>query len=143
MNEFAISERFRLELHWSKILRSKAGEMHLIDAYFSGPVLKQAEKINSNDHIQIDFCSQFLVLVRSVFVAKFSWGEVSYHKDNKVYLKNAIITHDPMIEGIPSIDDTDYLVIDTKNHENEKHLHNMFYDVYIIGKDNNLHDYRR
>ena len=138
-----LAEQFKLELHWSKILRSKAGELHLIDAYFSGPALKQAEKIGNNDHIQIDFCSQFVVLVRSVFVAKFSWGEVNYSKDNKVYLKNTIITYDPMVEGIPIIADTDYLVIDTKNHENEKHMYNMFYDAYIIGKDNDLRDYRR
>ena len=143
MSDFVLSNRFKLELRWSKILQSKAGEIHIVDAYFTGPALKQADKINNNDYIQIDFCSQYIVTVRGVFVAKFSWGEVNYSQDNKVYLKNALITYDPMIEGLPKIDHTDYLVINTRNHENEKHLYNMFYDVYIIGKDNGFRDYRR
>lgn len=143
MSDFLSAERFKLEVRWEKVLRPKSGEMHLIGAYFTGPVLTQAEKINSDDHIQIDFCSQFAVLVSNVFIAKFSWGEVIYGKDNKVYLKNAIVTYDPLIAAIPNLENADYLVIDTKNHENEKHLYNMLYKAYTVDKNDKRYDYRR
>ena len=67
--KFLLSERFRLELHWKKVLRPRAGEMHLTEAFFSGPVLSQAEQVNSNDSIRLDFCSQLVVLTRAVYVA--------------------------------------------------------------------------
>jgi hypothetical protein len=143
MSNFLSTEKFKLEVRWEKVLRPKSGEMHLVDAYFTGPVLAQAEKINSNDYITIDFCSQFVVLVKNVFIAKFSWGEVTYGKDNKVYLKNAMLTYDPLIQGIPNLENADYLVIDTRDHENEKHLYNMLYPAYTIDNENELYDYRR
>ena len=71
---FLLSERYRLELRWKKVLRPKAGVMHLIDAYFYGPALAQADKINDNDTIRLDFCSQLIVLVKSVYVGDLRWG---------------------------------------------------------------------
>lgn len=143
MGKFLLSEKYRLELHWKGVLRPKAGIMFLTDAYFSGPALAQAEKINDDDHIQIDFCSQFIVLVKSVYVAKFLWGEVTYNKNGTIGLKNARIEYDPEVKGIPNLESKDYLVIDTKNHENEKHMFNIFYTAYVVNKDDELYNYRR
>jgi len=138
-----LGERFRLELHWKKVLRPKAGEMHLVDAYFSGPALAQADKINDNDTIRLDFCSQLVVLIKSVYVGDLKWGEVVYNKNKKIILKNARIEYDPSIKGIPNLEDKDYLVMDTSGHENEKHLFNLLYPTYVIDRDSELYDYRR
>jgi hypothetical protein len=141
--KFLLSERYRLELHWKKALRPKAGKMHLTGAYFQGPALQQADKINNNDSIRLDFCSQLIVLVKNVYVADLKWGEVVYNKNETITLKNARIEYDPSIKGIPNLETKDYLVIDTSGHENEKHLFNLLYPTYVIGKDNEFYNYRR
>jgi hypothetical protein len=141
--KFSLSERYRLELHWKKVLRPKAGVMHLTDAYFSGPALKQADKINDNDTIRLDFCSQLIVLVKSVYVADLHWGEVVYNKDGSAVLKNARIEYDTDLKGIPNLETKDHLVINTAGHENEKHLYNMLYPTYVVDKQSELYDYRR
>ena len=141
--KFLLSERFRLELHWKKVLRPKAGEMYLTEAYFSGPVLAQADKINDNDTIRLDFCSQFIVLTRAVYVGDLKWGEVVYNKNGTITLKNARIEYDADLKDIPNLETKDYLVIDTSGHENEKHLNNLLYPTYAVSADSELYDYRR
>ncbi len=141
--KFLLSEKFRLELHWEKVLRPKAGEMHLVDAYFSGPALAQADKISDNDTIRLDFCSQLVILVKSVYVGDLKWGEVIYNKNGTISLKNARVEYDPDIKGIPNLETKDYLVINTAGHENEKHLYNLLYPTYVIDRDSELYNYRR
>jgi len=143
MQKFLLSEKYRLELHWKKVLRPEAGIMHLTDAYFSGPALAQADEINPNDTIRLDFCSQMVILVKNVYVADLYWGEVSYNKNNIIGLKSAMIKYDPSIKGIPNLEDKDYLVIDTRDHENEKHLYNLLYPAYVVSRDSELYNYRR
>jgi hypothetical protein len=140
---FLLSERFRLEVHWDKVLRPKDGEMHLVGARFEGPALDQADKINDNDTIRLDFCSQLITLVKSIYVADLYWGEVSYDKDKIVGLKDARIEYDPDIRGIPNLNNKDHLIIDTSGHENEKHLYNLLYPTYVVDGDSELYDYRR
>ena len=141
MKRFLLSERFRLELHWKKCIHSKAGEMQFIDAYFSGPVLKQAAKLNDTDHIVLDFCNQTMIVVKNVYTGTFAWNGVEY-KDDKIFLKAAILLYDEKLKNIPKLKDSDYLIIDTKNHENAKHNYNSLYPTYVVNKENELYDYR-
>jgi hypothetical protein len=140
---FLLAEKYRLELHWKKVLRPEAGIMHLTEAYFSGPALADADKINNNDTIRLDFCSQMIILVKNVYVADLHWGEVVYNKNNTISLKNAMLKYDPNIKGIPNLEAKDYLVIDTSDHENERHLYNLLYPAYVIDRDNEKYNYRR
>lgn len=140
--KFSLGERYRLELHWKKAIRPKAGLIHLQDAYFSGPALAQAQKINDNDTIKLDFCQQMIVLVKNVYVADLYWEEVVYNKDKTVTLKNARIEYDPEIKGIPNLEGKDYLVIDTENHQIETHAFNLLYPAYAVDRDGSLYDYR-
>ena len=116
--------------------------MHFTGAYFSGPVLKQAAKLNDSDHINLDFCNQTMVVVNNVYVGTFAWNGVRYAKD-KVLLKAAVMFYDKDIENIPKLNDTDYLVIDTRDHENEKHNYNTLYPTYVVNKESDLYVYRR
>lgn len=141
--KFLLSERYRLELHWKKAVRPKAGVIHLRDAYFSGPVLAEAQKINDNDHIRLDFCRQMIVLVKNVYVADLHWGEVVYNKNGTITLKNARIEYDEKLKGIPNLEEKDYLVIDTQGHEPENHAFNLLYPAYAVDRDGSLYDYRR
>lgn len=141
--KFLLSERYRLELHWKKVIRAEDGIMKLEGAYFSGPALAQADKINNNDTIRLDFCSQLIVLVKNVYVADLKWGEVVYRKDGSILLKDARIEYDTSIKGIPNLEKKDHLVIDTSGHENEKHMYNLLYPTYVVDRDSKLYDYRR
>lgn len=98
--------------------------------------------MNDNDFITVDFCSQFIVLTKSVYIAKLSWGEVSY-KDDTAKLKNVQLNFDPELKGIPNLKDEDYLVIDTKNHERQTHAAYLVYPTYVVDGASELYDYRR
>jgi len=140
MNGFILSEMFKLELRWTDVLYEKPGECKLIGAYFTGPVLQIAQKINASDFMMLDFYSQYILLVKNVYVAKFSWGDVTYSEDGKrVFLSNAFILHDKELNNVPSLKKEDYFVIDTSDHTPEKHGNNLVYKTYVINIDNSLY----
>lgn len=141
MDKFMISEIYRLELHWAKLERPKDGIIILKDAYFSGPVLARALKINNNDSIRLDFCQQYSILVQNYYVADLTWHEVEYI--NKIIkIKDAKIKYGLQVDKAADLKDSDYLVIDTANHEVRVHRFNMLYTTYIVSADNDLRDYR-
>lgn len=139
MEKFDLSDRYRLELHWKKATYKKEGECNLENALFKGPALSEAVKLNNNDSIMLDFFSQYIVLVNDVYVARFSWGEVSYNKDGSISLKNAKIVHDTELNKVPKLSDGDFLIIDTKGHEVENHQFNLLYKTYVVNSDTNLY----
>lgn len=138
---FNISERYRLELHWSKINRPKDGVLTLKGAYFSGPVLAQALKLSNNDSIRLDFCKQYSILVNNFYVADLHWGEIEY-LNNLIILKDATIKYQIVVDKAAALKDNDYLVIDTANHELMVHRFNMLYTTYIVSEYNDLKNYR-
>ena len=142
MDKFLLSERYKLEVHWRKALYSSPGKCLLSDAYFSGPVLSDAVRLNDNDHIMLDFFSQYFVIVENVYVAKLSWGEVIYNKNGTITLKNAMISHDTELNRVPKLEDKDYLVIDTKDHEEAVHAQNLLYKTYVVSPDNEMYNFR-
>jgi len=140
---FILSERYRLEIHWDSVEKdSEYGILIFRNAYFSGPALNIADKINDKDEIRLDFCSQYTILVKNVYTATFAWEGVTY-KDKKIYLNKAVMTYDKDIENIPVLKNDDYIVIDTRNHENEKHYVNMFYTAIAVNKENEMYNFRR
>jgi hypothetical protein len=141
MARFLLSERYRLELHWEKVKYTRNDTCELIGAYLSGPVLSNAEKINSNDSIKLDFFKQYIIFVKDVYVGELSWTEVIY-RDKIVILKDAKITHDSESNKIPKFGDTDYLVIDTANHEMAVHMFNLLYTTYVLNKEGEPYNFR-
>ena len=82
---YMISEKYRLELHWDKLnYRAEGKTCELINARFKGPALSLAAHINPNDHIKLDFCPQYTILIKNYYVATLSWSEVVYNKDHTV-----------------------------------------------------------
>lgn len=141
MGRFLLSERYRLELHWEKVKYKQDDICELIGAYFSGPVLSNAEKIQNNDSIKLDFFKQYLIFVKDVYVGELSWTEVVY-SGKIVILKDAKITHDSESNKIPKLNDTDYLVIDTANHEMAVHAFNLVYITYVLNKEGEPYNFR-
>lgn len=137
--KFLLSERYRLELHWDKAIYEQEGMCKLKDAYFSGPALKIAEKINGNDGINLDFYKQYIVFVKNVYVAYLSWGDVVYNDDGRVTLKNAKLTHDTELNRVPKFKDTDYIAIDTEKHEAATHQFHLVYDSFVVDENGELY----
>ena len=140
MERFVFSDRFRLELHWRNIVYEQEGICKLNNAYFSGPALAEADRINDNDNIMLDFFHQYIVLIENVYVAKFSWGKIIYNNDNTVTLKDAIVSHTEL-NNVPKLSDTDYLVIDTSDHETETHKYNLVYKTYVVNTQTELYKF--
>lgn len=144
MSQYLLSERFKLELRWQEVLYVQKNKCKIVGAYFTGPVLQVAQKINPNDHIILDFYSQYLKLVNSVYTAKFYWGDVSYSDDGKsVYLKDAFLEHSASVTTVPVLKISDYFVIDTSDHVVEKHSNFLVYKTYLINSDNTLYRFEK
>lgn len=144
MSNFLLSEMFRLELKWKEALYTEDGKCRLIGAYFSGPVLQVAQKLNEKDYMFLDFYSQYIKLVKGVYVAKFSWDGTNYSDDGKIiYLSNAFLEHEKELNSVPTLKANDYFIIDTQNHVVEKHGKNLVYKTYLINTDNSLYRFEK
>lgn len=140
MKGFSLSERFRLELHWDSVVYEQPGKCRVNNTYFTGPVLQIAQKMNSNDSIMLDFFSQYLYLVKGVYVAKFTWGEVKYvDNDLKIILSDTFIEHDTELNNVPALVDSDWLMIDTKGHDVRNHPHMLVYKTFVMNEDKDLY----
>lgn len=138
---FLLSEKYRLELRWAKVIKTNNVVM-FNGAYFMGPVLAIADKLSDKDEINLDFCYQYAVLVKNIYTAVFQWEGVLY-SDNKINLHKAMLIYKNDFLNVPVLCDTDYIVIDTKNHENEKHYYNMLYPAFVVNKDGILYNFGR
>lgn len=137
-----VKDRYKLECHWKEVIYEQPGICKLNEAIFSGPVMSIANKIEPNDRIQIDFYSQYLWLVRSVYVATLSWGDVTYTNDGSIVkLSDCFIKHTTELNTVPNLKDTDWLLIDTINHEDMKHAFNLVYKTYVIHEDKDIYKF--
>ena len=125
-----VSEKYRLEVHWNKVTYSEDGIAKLDGCYLTGPVVNEVAKMNDKDTIKLDFTAQYKIFVPNFYVAHLSWVGVD-QKDNRIYLKDVFLKN-RNINSVPKLKDTDYLVIDTQNHEDDKHLYNYLYTTYLI-----------
>jgi hypothetical protein len=122
--------KYILELHWLNVRYTEDENkvvIYLDGAYFSGPVLRMAAKINNNDSIRLDFTEQYVILLKNYHIAILNWGEVVY-AGNIVYLKDASI-HVSKLSNIPKFLSDDFLVIDTLLHEEDTHNNYLNYNT--------------
>ena len=131
---FLVGEKYRLDLKWKSLTYNK-GICNFKDAYFSGPALSFAEQIPSNNFILVDLYKQYFIFAKTVYIAKLSWGEVSYAQDNTVaYLKGAKLEHMEEINKVPKLRKSDYMVINTKGHDRETHHLHPTYEATIVNE---------
>jgi len=136
---FLLGEKYRLDLKWSSTVY-KEGICFFKDAYFSGPVLSFAEKIEPNNSMDLDFFKQYFVLVTNVYIGKLSWEDVIY-KDDRIYLANCTLTHKSELNKVPTLKNNDLLVIDCKNHERETHDWYPTYRTYVSNEDTQIYNF--
>jgi hypothetical protein len=137
--EFHISERFRLEIHWSKVKYEKEGIAQFEGCYLSGPVLNEVAQMSEQDTIVLNFSEQYKILLNYYYVAKFSWRGIK-QSNEKIYLSNVILSN-RYINSVPQLKDDDYIVVDTQDHEDYKHQLNFTYKSYLIKSDNEVYNF--
>ena len=137
--EFYISEKYRLDLRWESLAYFD-NVCVFKGAYFSGPALQFAEVIEPNNSMELDFFKQYFVLVDNVYIGKFSWYDVTYHKD-KVLLSDCTLTHKSELHKVPKLKSSDYLVIDCQLHEREIHTFYTTYRTYVSNADSQVYNF--
>jgi hypothetical protein len=138
---FRISERFRLEVHWQKVIYSQDKIANLEGCYLNGPALKEIDSINQNDHIVLDFINQYIFVIKDYHIATLSW-EGADRVSDKIFLFNTILSN-KNLNSVPKLNDTDYIVIDTSNHTPDRHQRFLTYTSYLIRFDGDQYDFRR
>lgn len=140
MTQFSFGEKYRLEVHWSSINFKSEDLLELESCSLEGPVVSELMELSVSDSIRLDFVSQYITLLPEYIIASLSWEGVEY-KDGKILLKNVYLRNKNIIK-LPSIKDTDYLVIDTSDHEDEKHNYSVNYKTYLIKSDGESYNFR-
>lgn len=141
MKEFFISERYRLELHWGKVVYERDGTAKFTSCYFCGPVLSDIDSIQGNDMINLDFEKQYSSLITTYYIAVLSWGSIEVTPE-KILLRDVIMTN-RYINSVPKLHNDDYIVIDTSDHTMDKHYKNLNYKAYLLKSNGTLYNFRR
>ena len=137
--EFSVAERYRLEVHWLKARYEVDQEAILDGCYLSGPVLSEVWELQPEDYIDLDFAGQYIVFMDFYYIARLSWKGVN-HAPEKIELSNVVLKNNNL-NVVPKLNDDDYIVIDTKEHEDQKHLYSLVYPSYLIRNDGTFYDF--
>ena len=82
---------------------------------------------------------RFVVFVKYYYIAKLSWNGVTRLTD-KIYLSNVTLSN-RYLNSVPKLNNSDYIVIDTKDHEDAKHQMSLSYKSYLIKSDGELYNF--
>ncbi|HEC66283.1 MAG TPA: hypothetical protein ENI23_13420 [bacterium] len=125
--------KYGLELRWEGVDKVRDDVCVLKGAFFSGAALKIAEKIESPNFMDIDLTPQYSKVVSGYYFARLSWDDVEY-KDDVVLLKNSVLKSE-FINEITNMSSTDYIAINTRDHELDVHAYNLVYKGKALNKE--------
>lgn len=120
-----ILNKYRLELHWDSVEYNRDDVAVLKNAYFEGPVLKEAAQLNEDDSLVLDMTNQHMIFIPDFYQSTLWWKGVVY-KDDRIYLKEAHIKG-KYVNSIETLKDTDWVLIDTQEHEQATHVFHLVY----------------
>ena len=115
------------------------GVAKLEGCYISGPAVKEIADMNESDMIRLDFKNQYLVFVPHFYIATLSWNGVR-RTPERIYL-NSVTLVNKYVNSVPKLNDNDYIVIDGKDHEDEKHQYALVYPSYLIRFDGEKYNF--
>jgi len=141
--DFNIATQYELKLSWDGISYPREGVCNLKNTKLSGNALAIATEIQANDSLKLDFYKQYYSIVEGVYVADLSWKQVTYNKDKTVTLGEATITHNSQLHVAPKFKDTDYILIDTRDHEEYIHMYSFVYKSYVLNTDGQLYKFEK
>jgi hypothetical protein len=128
-----IQEGYQLYLKWNRI-RYDEQIAHFTGAVLTGPVLSQAQAIEPNDFIDLDFTKQNanvdLFLPQHFFIARLAWKDVVY-KDNMVELKRCTLIHNKA-GSLKELKNDFSFVVDCSGHEEHMHKNMLVYPAWVL-----------
>jgi hypothetical protein len=128
-----VSEPYRLFFNWYG-LKYNGDLASFNEAWFEGPVLQNAARIQDNDYISLDFTSQNndtgLFLPTGFFIAKLSWEIVNYSED-KITLGSCILSHNKA-GSLKELEDGFRFLIDCSKHEEHLHNNTLVYPAWAL-----------
>ena len=136
-----MKEKYKLYVCWNNVEYLGNSIIRLSGARFFGPALKIAAHINDNDSISLDVTSQCIEVLNGWEIATLRWGSVASQTASEVSLNDAVLVSDK-IAASRLLSRGDRLLIDTENHEDDKHIFNFVYKTKIINEDTYIHTYR-
>ena len=115
-----VLDKYRLELHWTSVSYNREDVAVLKGAYFSGPVLKDAEKLREEDQLTLDMTDQHWIFppMKDFYQAVLKWKGVQYH-GGKIFLKEAYIKG-KYVNSIETLENKDWILIDCKAHDTKR-----------------------
>jgi len=134
-----IKDLYKLELHWNGVDKNSDTTCVLYEAFFGGPVIKNAKKVSPKDNILIDFTPQYTKILTSYYFVRLQW-ENAYYVDNKINLPSAVLVGD-FVNKISNLDSTDYIIIDTSKHEEKEHMYTLVYRGFVVNKNGKEYEY--
>ena len=120
-----VLNKYRLELHWDTVEYNRDDVAVLKDAYFEGPVLQEAAQLNEEDSLVMDMTNQHMIFMPDYYQATLSWKGVVY-KEGRIYFKETHIKG-KYVNSIETLKDTDWILMDCKEHEMATHVFNLVY----------------
>ena len=148
MEKFLISEQYRLDIKWDRVIREKEGLARLEGCTLSGPVMGQVVGINHKDKIALDFGKQYRIFMGSYYVLTLEW-EGFERRDNVFLLKNSII-RSRRLEFSPTLKDTDYIAVNTETHDTnnfkitkKEGFIPLNYKAFLIDKEGALYNFSK
>ena len=115
-----VLDKYRLELHWASVSYQAEDVAVLKGAYFSGPVLKDAEQLRDEDNLILDMTQQHLIFppMEGFYQAVLSWKGVQYEGD-KIFLKEAHIKG-KYVNSLETLENKDWVRIDCTAYDTAK-----------------------
>ncbi len=131
-----VLHKYRLELRWESVDYTRPEVAVLKGAYFAGPVLKDSEQLREEDELTLDMTKQHMVFspMQDFYQAVLHWKGVQY-QGNKIFLKEAHIKG-KYVNSLETLENTDWILIDCKGHDDSNHPFNLVYWSEIHKFDN-------
>lgn len=116
-----VLNKYRLELHWKSVTYNEEEVAVLAGAYFSGPVLQEAMRLEEEDKLTLDMTKQHVVFAAmdDHYQAILNWKGV-YYRGNRIFLKEAWL-QGRYVNSLEMLRDTDWFLIDCAAHDIEKY----------------------
>ncbi len=116
-----VLSKYILELHWKSVIYNSDEVAVLKGAYFSGPVLQDAMRLEEEDKLTLDMTKQHEVFAAmdDYYQAVLNWKGVDY-KGDKIILKEAWIKG-RYVNSLETLKDTDWVLIDCTAHDIKKY----------------------
>lgn len=139
---FKCKRKYKLEIRWDAIEYLNETTAKLVNARFEGPVLKDVQKVEYPDAIDLDLTPQSILVLDSYYFINLSWQGAEHTADGTVKLTDAVLISKGL-EPIHKLLDSDFIEVNTEKHREEVHAFNLVYESQVVKKDKTPYLYEK